>query len=684
MYEEQHLVYTTNRMSQPHIARTNIKKLEESIIKDNSSSSNIIEFTLNNKFHANCFNVIADWESYNIDTNNIYEDQHRHLSHSNNLRGSHDITLKPNLQEKEKINKILHYNILTQLNSDEMDLIFKFRYTLVDNNKALIKYLTSVNWKNDNEANEVPKLLTMWKDIEVADALKLLGKEKAFNHRIIREYAVNILKSASDDELLTYLLQLVQALRYEQSYGNDATELSNKAILSKTINTGEGYNLSPLARFLIDRGSKSAVVANYIYWYLRVEVQSTRKDKPNLISNDNINDSNLYLYQTIFKSFMDHLKSNSGNQGLLLYNQLIALENYLVDICNCQISAREVGGKSKDVKQEALRKYLKERKLDVLPGDIPHVPFPLNPTIQIIGLNPSSARMFASAIYPAVISFNTPESLLNTTGSPSAGPSIVKMMFKCGDDLRQDQLIMQMFSLMDNLLKKVNLDLKLNTYGILALSKDDGLMEFVDGSDAVSAILSQYKTIQQYLRTYNEDPNGPYGINSDVFENFIKSTAASCVVTYLLGVGDRHLDNIMMKRNGQLFHIDFGFIFGQDPKPLPPPFRFTRHMAECLGGEDSNYYNQFKSYCCQAYNWLRKSADLILNLLALMADAGIKDISQKSTINNVLESTLHKFRLDLSDEHAEHFFCGLINDSLYAFAPRVMEFAHQIAVAARN
>ena len=116
-----------------------------------------------------------------------------------------------------------------------MDLIFKFRYTLVDNNKALIKYLTSVNWKNENEANEVPKLLGMWKDIEVADALKLLGKEKAFNHRIIREYAVNILKSASDDELLTYLLQLVQALRYEQNYSNnDGSESLNKTLLSKT------------------------------------------------------------------------------------------------------------------------------------------------------------------------------------------------------------------------------------------------------------------------------------------------------------------------------------------------------------------------------------------------------------------------------------------------------------------
>ena len=35
------------------------------------------------------------------------------------------------------------------------------------------------------------------------------------------------------------------------------------------------------------------------------------------------------------------------------------------------------------------------------------------------------------------------------------------MIFKSGDDLRQDQLIMQMISLMDSLLKRVNLDLRL-------------------------------------------------------------------------------------------------------------------------------------------------------------------------------------------------------------------------------
>ncbi len=48
-----------------------------------------------------------------------------------------------------------------------------------------------------------------------------------------------------------------------------------------------------------------------------------------------------------------------------------------------------------------------------------------------------------------------------------------------------------------------------------------------------------------------------------------------------------------------MFHIDFGFIFGQDPKPFPPPFRFTRSMADAMGGEEGEDYGRFKSYCCQ-------------------------------------------------------------------------------------
>lgn len=47
---------------------------------------------------------------------------------------------------------------------------------------------------------------------------------------------------------------------------------------------------------------------------------------------------------------------------------------------------------------------------------------------------------------------------------------LVQVMFKLGDDLRQDQLILQLICLMDRLLRRENLDLKLTPYNVLACS----------------------------------------------------------------------------------------------------------------------------------------------------------------------------------------------------------------------
>ena len=51
-----------------------------------------------------------------------------------------------------------------------------------------------------------------------------------------------------------------------------------------------------------------------------------------------------------------------------------------------------------------------------------------------------------------------------------------------------------------------------------------------------------------------------------------------------VSVGDRHLNNLMLRTSGHLFHIDFGFILGRDPKPLPPAMRLTTEMVTAMGG----------------------------------------------------------------------------------------------------
>ncbi len=73
--------------------------------------------------------------------------------------------------------------------------------------------------------------------------------------------------------------------------------------------------------------------------------------------------------------------------------------------------------------------------------------------------------------------------------------------------------------------------------------------------------------------------------------------------------------------------------------------------------------------------WLTRRVSLLY--------AGIKDISIRSDLGKVLLKVEEKFRLDLTDEQAEQFFLGLINESLHSIAPRIMEQLHRIAVAMR-
>ncbi|VDI44659.1 Hypothetical predicted protein [Mytilus galloprovincialis] len=66
----------------------------------------------------------------------------------------------------------------------------------------------------------------------------------------------------------------------------------------------------------------------------------------------------------------------------------------------------------------------------------------------------------------------------------------------------------------------------------------------------LAELLATDGTIHNFLKKHAPMEGAVYGISPEVIDNYIKSCAGYCVVTYLLGVGDRHLDNLLLTKNG--------------------------------------------------------------------------------------------------------------------------------------
>lgn len=125
------------------------------------------------------------------------------------------------------------------------DLIWKFRYFLQDNPNALTKFVRSVNWESKEEREQAEKIIKQWAPINIYDILELLGPD--FISPFVRGYAVSRLRQAknSEDQVLLYLPQFVQALRYDHQKDKNSNEL---------------------LEYLIDVASETPIVANQLYW----------------------------------------------------------------------------------------------------------------------------------------------------------------------------------------------------------------------------------------------------------------------------------------------------------------------------------------------------------------------------------------------------------------------------------
>ena len=257
---------------------------------------------------------------------------------------------------------------------------------------------------------------------------------------------------------------------------------------------------------------------------------------------------------------------------------------------------------------------------------------------------------------------------------PPPPPQRLVCIFKQGDDLRQDQLVLQLFRLMDRIFRSENLDLRLTPYRVVATSAAAGLVEFVPATP-LADVLREDRTIRRFLQTHNPDSRSVSRVQDAALDNFVRSCAGYCVMTYVLGVGDRHLDNLLLTRDGRLFHIDFGYMFGRDPKPFPPPVKLCPEMVEAMGGVGSAWHVQFVSLCCEAFHLLRKNASIVLSLLHLMAGSSLPDVEGEAAVAAVLD----KLQLELEADEARVFMQRLLEQAARAIMPQVMETAHRWA-----
>ncbi|NXU67303.1 PK3CD kinase, partial [Horornis vulcanius] len=99
---------------------------------------------------------------------------------------------------------------------------------------------------------------------------------------------------------------------------------------------------------------------------------------------------------------------------------------------------------------------------------------------------------------------------------------------------------------------------RMTPYGCLSTGDRTGLIEVVMHSDTIANIQLN-KSNMAATAAFNKDAllnwlksKNPGDALEQAIEEFTLSCAGYCVATYVLGIGDRHSDNIMVRETGQV------------------------------------------------------------------------------------------------------------------------------------
>ena len=474
----------------------------------------------------------------------------------------------------------------------------------------------------DADGDEARALLKVWQQLGPAEAIRLLDNrfwrcaqqrfpstsatpiakpcaepEQAF--RAFRNYAVTCMDKLDDAQLCSYMLQLALVLRHEE-------ELQESA----------------LAFFLLRRALCAPfTVGHCVYWHVRAEMAACAA----AASDSTADKEACGAFLRLGMFLRTYLNLSGEHEGELLAEEL------LVSTLRKVVKVGKEQGPSKEQNSGELMDVLQAVSI---PPD--GVRLPIDASFHVGCLVPEKCKVMSSATKPLMLRFTS-----------FGSDELIGVIFKDGDDLRQDGVCLQAFGMMERLWDSAGLNVPLRCYRATDLGSEVGMLEMVAaetlsaisvsradaGQSNVSAVFD-IKKMAEWLAAESVT----VGVSCEqATENFLRSCAGYCVATYVLGIGDRHNDNIMMQRDGHLVHIDFGYILGKNPV-IPTPFGFTidRYNSEVfaflpdfgyiIGGEnfkDHPNFERFQELCCDCYLVVRQSANLFLNLFSLMLPAGL-------------------------------------------------------------
>ena len=280
----------------------------------------------------------------------------------------------------------------------------------------------------------------------------------------------------------------------------------------------------------------------------------------------------------------------------------------------------------------------------------------IDPSIKYKKIDKTETKILDGVSKPLLLSF------IQDNGN-------VKRIILKSEDIRKDHIISNLITLASMKLKKAGvIDIDIVKYKIRPLTYKSGLIEYVENSNTIYSITEDLGfTVQNFINEHN-----PEKTSGEIIDRFMQSASLYCILTYLLGVGDRHLDNIMISQSGLLFHIDFGYILGKDPKYSSTHIKIAPEIMNAIGGKKSKNYKKFKEYCANIYAHLRIHINAFMNMLLV-----VSHIDNKITQDHVKEILLSRFEVGENSMEAAIHMGTKINKGGYTYIDKAVDIVYK-------